>query len=518
MATYNHKYILDCNSSFWDRSVIAYIQERGLASEQGVYIDVPYNDPYVLKITAPDETLEAPIRGTKLTVKLMSDTDQQFLIIFTSDSRRFRVRQYWKNDIYWCGWIVPELYSEPHKPIEYSVSIPATDGIGMLKNVEWKDSEGENYSGKKEIFQVILDILALTDLELDVYESCYLYETNLDSTDDDSPLTQLYFDAEVMIDDDKPKSCYEVLEILLRRFHLVLRQWDEAFHVIQINAQIASYVRRKYNYDGTFVSSGSFDPVIDITDSSEPDATYCGYVDEWPTNTVLPAWKKLILTQDYGLDDNILTEIFYYMGDWSATSNGRRGVEPVNPGDEFSGYTNGVLDLRYWSQSDGSRWIESSLGDIEASNTQYLDIDIVQEFKYQTIQLVLQIITDAGETYYLDSDGKWNAGYRTFYSSSDQTVECKLQSDRIAYTGSIFMRYIIYNPTTTLNSPVRNGVYPYWKVNIKESKVLIKPKEIEAWPEEVEITTTIDDNNNQVENYDTIVGDLPDYDLSLIHI
>lgn len=491
---YENKYLADCKTSFWNRSIWTYIQERDIASGQSETIDVPYDEPQILKITAEDETLETPIRGSKLTTKLESITDQKYVTLFTSDARRFKMLQYWKNDYYWYGWLVPELYSEPHKPVEYPVSLPGTDGLGVLKDVEWKDSDGELFTGKQEILQTIIDIIARTDLELNILESCYIYESNINSTDDDSPLAQIYFNAEIMMDGNKPKSCYDVLEILLRRFHLTVRQWNGSFQIIQINAQVAEYTRRRFLYDGTFVNSHSFDPIIDITTSDEPNATFCGYIDDWAVNTILPAWKELILTQDYGLDDNLINDKYYYRGQYA--------ISLINT--EYPEYNNGLLFLpaRYPQYED--RYIESDLGDFTAG-TNFLDIDIkIHDYGSVIGKVYLYLYTTTGHNYYLNSEGEWvYDSYTPIWESGGTPIgDITATSGLIPASGSLHLRFV------TINNLAHQTTTPRFIIDIGNSKITFKSRE-SAFPEEVELTTTINNNNNFSGEYETNIGDLP---------
>jgi len=507
---YNNKYLALCKTSFWNRSIWAYIQERDLGAGESQNVDMPYEQPLILKTEAPDETLESPIRGSVLTLKMESDTDRQFYSLMTSDGKRFKLAFYWKSGYIWYGWLLPDTYSEPHKPIEYSIAVKASDTLGALKDMKWIDTEGDNFEGKKEILQTIIDILARLGLNLNIFESCYIYESHMDSTDDDSPLEQTYFNAEQMYDDGEAKSCYEVLEQLLRRFHLTLRQSNSYFQIIQINAQNAEYVRRRYDYQGNFVNSSNYDPIIEITESSEPDETLCAWVDEWANDIVLPAWKELVLIQNYGLDDNIMNENFRYAGPGY--------VHFPHIGDIYPGYSDGLLFLptRY-PLLDDTKKIRSYLGEI-TSGPQILNIKYtIQAINYVMGKIYLYINTITGHKYYLDHEGYWNIDNKKPIWWSELSEETRygieIKSFPICATGSLYIDYVTINSNPRvpeLGGTINIDTTLRFVVNINDSYVKLEPVN-ESFPEELELTTTIDENNNISETYETLIGDLPEY-------
>ena len=80
------------------------------------------NDPY------------KPIRKTQAKINLISETNNQFSELYTSDSREFKVVITRDGDSVWSGWVSMENYSEPfNQDFNYPVTVTAYDGLSDLE-------------------------------------------------------------------------------------------------------------------------------------------------------------------------------------------------------------------------------------------------------------------------------------------------------------------------------------------------------------------------------------------------
>src|SRR3989304_3402187 len=106
------KYTIEFKSTFRGDTYKAMVYQSPTATNADR--DPPKAQPLVLKVKAQDESLEAAIRGSELIMKMYSDTDYEFMELFTANSKKYKVQYQINGDMIWYGWIVPELYSEPH--------------------------------------------------------------------------------------------------------------------------------------------------------------------------------------------------------------------------------------------------------------------------------------------------------------------------------------------------------------------------------------------------------------------
>jgi hypothetical protein len=62
--------------------------------------------------------------------------DAAFIDFFTGDEHRFKVLVKKDDDsIIWQGYILPDLYSEPYKQVNFFVNFTATDGLARLRKI-----------------------------------------------------------------------------------------------------------------------------------------------------------------------------------------------------------------------------------------------------------------------------------------------------------------------------------------------------------------------------------------------
>ena len=78
------------------------------------------------------------ILGTSLEIYAECRVDGEFAQLYTSSADEFRVEVYKRQNMLWRGFVSPELYSEPDIAPPYDVQIIATDGLGELKDHDYR--------------------------------------------------------------------------------------------------------------------------------------------------------------------------------------------------------------------------------------------------------------------------------------------------------------------------------------------------------------------------------------------
>ena len=90
----------------------------------------------ILEWLGGDKKDDLLIVGSRLSFTMvgMSQSDGQYLDLFTGDETRYRVTQEDENGVLiWQGFLLPDSYSEPYTNSPILVDFTATDGLGRLK-------------------------------------------------------------------------------------------------------------------------------------------------------------------------------------------------------------------------------------------------------------------------------------------------------------------------------------------------------------------------------------------------
>jgi hypothetical protein len=178
--------------------------------------DVPLKIDY---LTKSDNLIENPIKGSTAEFTVYSDTNFQWVDIYSSYDLEKRVSIYHSDTtLFWRGFITPGDYSEPYDGVSYAVKISASDCLGFLKNLDY-DNSGNPYAGRRLVSQIILDILAKIQV-VSFTEFVNMYEDDMLQTVDDSPMDQEELDVDLFLG----LKCYEVLEIICKKYNSIIRQ------------------------------------------------------------------------------------------------------------------------------------------------------------------------------------------------------------------------------------------------------------------------------------------------------
>lgn len=171
--------------------------------------------------------------------------------------------------LFWVGLIITDIggLNEEYNPF---FTIKAVDGLGLLKDVEYMD--GVNfYTGKETLKQQLVN--ALTKLEyVDTHFATterFLrigvdwWEETMTNNSTNDPLALTYTDQAVWLTYKKnvteARSCYEVIDNIMRCFGARITQHEGVFWVEQITYRTAStIVLRSYDKAGTYLSSNNF--------------------------------------------------------------------------------------------------------------------------------------------------------------------------------------------------------------------------------------------------------------------
>ena len=209
--------------------------------------------PLMIEFLSTDDDPFNPIRGTKVDLTFYSDTDFQYVELYSVDNLQFRVKIYDNDDsLYFVGYVIVGNYEEPYEGVSYAVTVSAACGLGILKDIEYKD-EGEYYNGRILESQIILDILGKIG-HTEFKEFVNLYDVGMDVTVDDSPFDQIMIDVDIFQD----MNCWEVLNHILSKYNAFIRQRDGIFEIIRPVELVANTVYGRYFTAATVKTPVSF--------------------------------------------------------------------------------------------------------------------------------------------------------------------------------------------------------------------------------------------------------------------
>lgn len=317
-------------------------------------------DPVLIRLRGEaEEDKFTSCIGTELEISLASETNNQFVTLFTSDPQKFRVT--FQKD-FGAGFetllttkLVPNQYREDYIPEPYIVNFICTDSLAELKNIPFLDVAGNRFFGKYRCIELVAFCLKQTGLNLSIRVAANVYAATMDSTDSDDPLDQAYVDVDAYYLKDDKKSCLDVIKAILSSFGAQLFQWNNVWNIIRVEERVQDYDYRDFDSSGTYVSNDNYDPVL-VSGSAEAI--------KWVANPVMemsPAYGKLRLKYRLGFKDNIIINgdfklkvfLYDYFGVTLYTPN-TNGFQLVANGDD--GVTIGYQIV----ESDKIKQIDSS--------------------------------------------------------------------------------------------------------------------------------------------------------------
>lgn len=304
--TYGPRYRLDFIDSAGSGLQMRFdLEER---SYVGAVTEVKGNESPVVQAARLEEAQDpfTPIASTQLNVTFISETDGQFLDLYTGDERKFRGSLYrWDGDSYelvFRGYQIPMLYMEPYDQEEnYPVSFVFTDGLADLAQYTFSDGSGNEPTTRISVFQGILFCLRKTEIDLNIWTSGNILNVGMSN---DYALSYVYFDPNVFKDGDTMADCKFVLGKLLENFGCRIYQAEGRWNIDVIVLKAASQVfTDKRTFNGGTISSGSLEePRIMLRRKTAPGNKVV-YRDRSQVMNIVPQFGTIKFTFDLGIEE-----------------------------------------------------------------------------------------------------------------------------------------------------------------------------------------------------------------------
>lgn len=308
----------------------------------------PSSSPFSIKYN--DSGKLTPILSSGATLGFVSKEIFQFVGLHTDDMQSHMVKMYRGSELYWIGWLDPELYNEQltdYTP--YVVEFTASD-FNILDRIKYRDSNGDRYNDIVSIFDHLCRCLKLLNLPFGkLYIGCTTTTVSQGSgrLPENAFLGSYVMSSNFYDEDGEPMTCREVIESLITPFGLSMVQKSGNVYIVDYNTIQDGISMRRYNFS-TFSYEG--DESVDFDFGNIKGKLY-NSGDSYGFDTM---YNNVTITSSlYGETNNINNE-----------------VNEDNVSDEISSDNTGVYIKTLYSKCEGwnhNRFLFYS--DINTGNT-----------------------------------------------------------------------------------------------------------------------------------------------------
>ena len=197
------------------------------------------------------------IVGSTLEIQVVYESAVEEL--FVEEDHVIRVVASWAGALTWYGFITPFQYYKMMGDAPHYATFLATDQLGLLKNIDFRDTDGDPYYYINTELHFIGEILDKTGIEIGLVDGINIYDSQFDDDTDDSPLTQTYFYPERYWDstNDTVANCYDVLEDILKKYGARISQVGSYWYLQRPNSMWTKYTRRVFNSNWVYGSTST---------------------------------------------------------------------------------------------------------------------------------------------------------------------------------------------------------------------------------------------------------------------
>ena len=254
-------------------------------------------DPFMLR-----KDSAGIIRGTSLEFGIRAVTDFEFLEFYTTNKREILAEYYRGTTLLWKGYVLPEQYQEIYKPAPVTVWFTASDGLGLLKDVDF------TLTGSNNQLDIILHCLSHLDLGLQVAVAITIHEENHNTAY--CPLYQTYEDASFY----ENMKCYEVLKKVLQRYDASITQSRGRWLIMSSIDKKSD--RIIYSSFGNYVTTEAAPAVLNLGVLGAA-ATDVHAIGSPPGAELEKAGSEITLSHEYGRRDSWFTNHLFEIFDWA---------------------------------------------------------------------------------------------------------------------------------------------------------------------------------------------------------
>jgi len=206
----------------------------------------------VLKYGSVKDNLEA-IRGNGLELNLNASTDLTLEDLYTEEENSFAVKMYRRNKLLFDGYLKPDGVYQSFVQDQWIMNLTCVDGLGLLKDLAFVQSNGLHWVGKQKAIDVIYNCLKRTGLQMNINTSVNIYYEGLTPTDTLDPLNETYVSVDRFVKDDNDTimDCNNVLSSVLNLFNAVISQIEGQWYIYRPNELYENSIVKFRQYSET---------------------------------------------------------------------------------------------------------------------------------------------------------------------------------------------------------------------------------------------------------------------------
>lgn len=241
---------------------------------------------------------------SEIETTFISESENQFIDIYTNDPDKYRLTHTINGDVVWTGKVLINQYQETYTNAPYSINIIAADGLVSLESIPFLDSNGLPFFGVFRQMNLISYILKKIGTNLGIRSAVNMYASTMLSLASSDPLDQAYVDVERYYLLEPNPTCSQILKWILQPYNATILQWDNYWYIIRFEERIDSFDYREFDADGVYVSNSSINPIIDLKNATE--ASRMVWKDRNQIMRIMPGYGKIKLIYDLGNNNNII--------------------------------------------------------------------------------------------------------------------------------------------------------------------------------------------------------------------
>ena len=376
----------------------------------------------------------AMLRGSSLNMQLEASLDTSYysFLYNTIGDAQLPVTLYRNGVIFWTGFIKPDGIVESFVTDYWYINIQAIDGLGYLENVQFLDSNKQQYFGPQNELLLLARCLQLTGSKIDfrLYDFNLYFTTNSDGPIlTNKPITDTYVNTDRYVKTDNSNTVFtvkEVLESILKKYGAYVVQENGKWNIIRLEnyfSEATQMVFTEYDFNGVTTGVQEAPNRIKLL-GSQINGYYPHHANanqQKYYNVSLGAYKVIY---EYGLVKSIvLNNNLYFNNDqgdidyWEITDNDFQISTQFRFGDidlTPPGYPNGYyIGSMYPVKYDKNYLALKTTTNQRVQDNVSLEISIsgiitMLRSGGNMIQFVqISIIGDSGVRYTLTQEGEW---------------------------------------------------------------------------------------------------------------
>jgi len=244
-----------------------------------------------------------PVRGSGCQINLVSETNMQFIGLYTADMQQYQIRLYASGSLVWIGWLDSELYSEPFNDLtNYPVSFSGSDGFAILDRMNYINDDGSKITGissQIDVLKFILEKMNLPFAGITISLSTTATGTTIGAEETLLHVTHIV-NANYYNEDGDPETLRTVLESILQPYGAFITQVNGTLFITDVHTIAAGASVTANRYDSLsldYYDSVTFNP-------NKGDVSDIGFTSETQTLDIVSGVNKQIVSfSPYNLID-----------------------------------------------------------------------------------------------------------------------------------------------------------------------------------------------------------------------